>query len=250
MAIDGYIPRVRLTLEGGFQPTAVLEGSEATILVEVLDQSGQAADDGDISAVSWCLYIPSTGAYVNSRSAVRANNTITQSGAISNDETVTINGLAYTFKDTPAAIRHVQVGADDDETMDNLAATINLLDPLVTASYATPVLTIRARTPGVNGNSISLAKSATNLTIGGGGTALENGDDGVNAAGDATQRIPLLAADNIIVGAAAEGESELHVFRVVVKMTSGINDLDASALDTVIQELRFYVKNALTPAAP
>lgn len=249
MAVTGYIPRVRLTLEGGSSPQDVMEGSEASVFLEVLDQNGAAVTGADVTSVSWSLYDNETAAYINSRSATKSSQTVTQAGNLSPDDHLDINSLAYTAKATPTLPRQFAIGGTADATMTNLRNAINLYDPLTTASYATPTLTVEAKTPGTNGDSISLTKVASNLTLG--GANLAGGSNGVAATGSvASQRIPLLALDNVVQGAISQGERELHTFRAIVKFTSGINDLDGSAIDTVIAEFAYYVREPLVPAAP
>jgi len=50
---------------------------------------------------------------------------LTESGAISADDTVTVKGVTFTFKASPSAAGEVDLGADDDGSMANLAAAIN-----------------------------------------------------------------------------------------------------------------------------
>lgn len=250
MAVSGYIPRVAITLEGGNNEREIHEGSEATIRVRVLNQSGALVADVDVTDVAYALFNKADGAAINSQTAVKANGTVTQSGQVSENDTVTINGLVYTFKASPAAARDVDIGIDADGSMDNLEASVLLNDPLVTASYGTPTLTLTATTPGTNGNDITLAKTATNLTVS--GANLTSGTDGTDAGANvADQRFGLIAADNVISdGGVAEGASEAHVLRIIVKFVSGINDIDANALDTVIKDFEFNVRKSYTPVVP
>lgn len=250
MAVSGYIPRVEITLEGGKTEREIQQGSEATVRVRVLDQSGVLVNDADVSDVAFALFNKEDGAVINSREAVKASGTVTQTGNLTDGETVTINGLVYTARNSPSTAREFLIGAGADDTMGNLRDSINQNDPLVSASYASPTLTITALTPGLNGNDITLAESATNLTVS--GANLTGGTNGVDAGANvADQRFGLVDVDNTIVdGGLAEGVTERHILRVYVTFVSGMNDLDASAIDTVIKDYEFYVRKAYTPAAP
>lgn len=244
------LPKLSLRLEGD-QGGRVLEGSEATVLTRLITQSGSAVADADVVDVRYILFNKATLAYINSRSAVKASQTVTQSGNPAADDTVTINGLEYIFKASPTALtRQVLRTGVADTDMTALAAKINAMDPLVSAAYATPVLTVTARLPGVAGNSISLAESSSVLAVG--GAALAGGTDGVDTGSNvATQRIPLLALDNVIVDTSgvAEGEQETHVLRATVRFTASPLDMDGSAILVVTSDLEFKVERRRTLAA-
>lgn len=51
--------------------------------------------------------------------------TLTESGTISADDSVTVKGVTFVFKASPSTAGQVDVGSDDDESMANLAAAIN-----------------------------------------------------------------------------------------------------------------------------
>lgn len=249
MAISTF-PKLSLRLEGD-QGGRVLEGSEATVLARLLTESGSVVSNSDIVDVRYMLFNKETLAYINSRSGTKASQTVTQSGNPAADDTVTINGLVYTFKNSPTALtREVQRTGTADTDMAALATKINAMDPLVSASYSTPVLTVTARLPGVHGNSISLAESSSALAVG--GAALAGGTDGVDTGSNvASQRIPLLAADNVIVDTSGvgEGEQETHVLRVVVRFTASPLDMDGNAVAVVTGDLEFRVERKRTLAA-
>lgn len=123
--------------------------------------------------------------------AVAADGEITFSGVGADGDTVTIGGLVYTLKTTPAVARDVDIGGTATATAANLVAAITAgagsgtaygagttAHPDVTASSAAGVVTVTALTPGTTGNSITLAKSGTDIAVsgatltGGTGTAL------------------------------------------------------------------------------
>lgn len=110
----------------------------------------------------------------------KATGTLTFTTILNND-TFTVNGALYTFKDTPTAIRDVKRTAGDNNA-NALAANsaINTWEnrrlntqkpnaPAVVATVLTNVVTLTATTDGA-GNGISLVNSA-NATVAGNGTA-------------------------------------------------------------------------------
>ena len=110
-----------------------------------------------------------------------ASGTVTFSGAPSNNDTVTVNGVVYTFKTTPAAARDVAIGATSALAAEYLAAAINADPSLVgTGFYSTTtahttciasasgaVVTVYARAHGTAGNSFTLAESGSSTTVSG-----------------------------------------------------------------------------------
>jgi len=109
----------------------------------------------------------------------RATGNVTFGGLPVADETVTINGEVYTFKAARAAAFEVTIGADAEATADNLLAAINLdgngtYNP---TDAGVGVVTITAAAPGVAGNAVTLAESATNTTVS--GATLTGGVDAV-----------------------------------------------------------------------
>lgn len=116
----------------------------------------------------------------------KAAGTIVTSGTeLADGDTVTINGQAYRFKDTPAQAYDVKRnGTTAATTLENLIKAINatgtpgseyftgtLVHPTVQADAALTVtsttLTLRARTSGTAGNALTLAKSSAQLTVSG-----------------------------------------------------------------------------------
>lgn len=88
------------------------------------------------------------------------------------DDTVTIDGVVYTFKVAAAAAYQVTIGADADATLANLAATINgtnLLTPIAHPSVTATAnedetMTITARIAGLVGNGIATAEAGDDLS--------------------------------------------------------------------------------------
>lgn len=131
--------------------------------------------------------------------SVKASGTITISGGLPvANETVTVNGVVYTFKAAANVTlnTHVAIGADEDETGENLAAKINLVEGLgvaaVTAANNAGVVTVTAVADGTGGNAITLVEAATNVAVSGatlsGGTAT----GGIKSTTDLTGKALLL----------------------------------------------------------
>lgn len=111
--------------------------------------------------------------------AAKASGTFTGSTVVATN-TAIINGVTFTCVASGATGNQFNVGADDTETMANLATAINasataLIDGYVTASSALAVCTITADKPGINGNCMTI--SATGA-ITASGARLTAGDDG------------------------------------------------------------------------
>ena len=112
--------------------------------------------------------------------AVYATGTVTNStGVPTANDTVTIGGQVYTFKDTLAAAYDVKIGGTIAATMTSLGLAINatgvagtdyfagtLANLSVTSSAPTAgVNTLTAIYPGIAGNGVLLSKSGTNLAV-------------------------------------------------------------------------------------
>jgi len=102
------------------------------------------------------------------------------SGTIAADETITVAGKVYTFVAAPSAAGDVDLGADDDESLDNLAKAINLSGTagteydtdMVVNEHVTAVsvgdgatVNVIAKMPGVVGGFIPIAESTTGATV-------------------------------------------------------------------------------------
>lgn len=101
---------------------------------------------------------------------VRASGTATFAGNTSADDTISVAGTTFTYKATPASSTQIKIGTDAAATIANTARVIRAhptVGPLVECSYTATVLTIKAEAYGTSGNSIALAKSATNITVSG-----------------------------------------------------------------------------------
>lgn len=103
----------------------------------------------------------------------QASGTITVTTVVpSNGDTLTINGVAFTFKTVPVSNRDIEIGADLNGTATNIAAKLEAsTDPRVNiANYtaSTAAVTVSYINTGVEGNSFTLATSnAVNLVLSG-----------------------------------------------------------------------------------
>ncbi len=122
-----------------------------------------------------------------------ATQTVTFSTAAAADaDTVTINGRVYTFKTAlTGAADEVLRGADFTASATNLQSAVNagpgvgttyglgtVANAYALATRSAGVVTLIARDPGDEGNSLTLAKSGTNIAVG--GATFAGGDDDVD----------------------------------------------------------------------
>jgi len=114
--------------------------------------------------------------------AIAATGTLTFNAQPADDDTVTINGVAITFKASGATGNQVNKGGNAAGTAQALKDFINAHPGtlLVSASGSSNVLTLTAVTAGTGGNSITLAKSGTNPALS--GATLSGGSNGTSTA--------------------------------------------------------------------
>lgn len=165
--------------------------------------------------------IASGGAYAT------GNVTLTVA-APSADETVTINGIVFTFKAAPVAQNEVLIGTDHQDSGDNLADAINdSIDPLVSritaSSNGAGVVTITADDYGTAGNAITLAKSGTNIAVS--GANLAGGTDPTKKKVEVTRAIStslLSLAKKLVLHPQALGPTDrTEDFIIPLAMTPG-----------------------------
>lgn len=113
--------------------------------------------------------------------------TVTFTGLPTADDTVDIGSETYVFKALAAVPFEVTIGADADETGDNLVTAITADSTLVTGSNLAGVVTVTAILPGDVGNYV-LAEDADNTAVDGmvGGTDLPGDPFDVTVGTDAT----------------------------------------------------------------
>lgn len=112
--------------------------------------------------------------------AAKASGTFTGTSVVATDA-ISINGVTFTAVANGATGNQFNIGADDDETMENLAAAINasvtaLVSGYVTAEAAGDVVTVTAVEPGILGNCITI--ESADATIVASGARLTGGDQG------------------------------------------------------------------------
>lgn len=117
------------------------------------------------------------------------------SGNISADDTVTLGDQTYTFKADPSSANEVDVGSDEDTSINNLVAAINLGSGsgsaydgdtvrnayfTATADTENDRIDLKARYPGDWVNGVHLAVSGANLSVEGSSTVFGDvsGTDG------------------------------------------------------------------------
>ncbi len=143
----------------------------------------------------------------NPSPGVRATGTITLDTNPAAADTVTINSTVVTFVTDPPTGNQVLIGADANATAAALqvflAASVNAGLAACTYSTTTNVTTITAKLYGIAGNSYTLAKSSTHITVSGSGT-LEDGvaADTLTVNGTALKFVPVSPGSNeILIGA-------------------------------------------------
>jgi len=167
---------------------------------------------------------------------VAASRTGTFTGNPANNETVTVDGIVYTFKTalTPAA-NEVLIGASASEDASNLADAImaspgtvgvkygggTVAHSTCRASAAAGVITITARQPGSLGNTIVLAEALTNFTWA--GTNLTGGiSDLCEVLGINVLEISATAANSVITNL---GLSDVEVGRAAAGWTASLEKI-------------------------
>lgn len=103
--------------------------------------------------------------------AVAASGTFTLDTVIATDA-ISISGVTFTAVASGATGNQFNVGADDTETAENLAAAINasvtaLVTGVVTATSADEVVTVSAVTKGLSGNAITIESADATITASG-----------------------------------------------------------------------------------
>lgn len=102
-----------------------------------------------------------------------ASGTITFSAQPAAESTITINGIAFTFKASGAAGNEIDIGATLSDTIDAIVTALNAsvetaVDDATYAKSGTTILTITHDTAGLGGNAFTLAAAAaSNGTVSG-----------------------------------------------------------------------------------
>lgn len=173
--------------------TAIIDESPFARAVTALGHAARYAPDdaapGDYKTVNQAFPRDDTGVEAP---YIAASNVLTLTANFANGETVSVDGTTYTmesvFSDTADS---VLIGADANESIDNLVAAINgdagegtLYGTGTTASANTSAnnidndqLKVSADTPGTAGNAIVIGETAANASWASGATTLVGGLD-------------------------------------------------------------------------
>lgn len=152
---------------------------------------------------------------------VKASGTITFTGLPVADETITVRGVAYTFKASAASATEITIGADATETAENTVAKITANDALLDAINVAGLVTISAAETGAYGNAYALAEAATNTAVS--GANLTGGVDAVTITGDGVDSL----------GAALPAAAKIHGILVLCtagSVTAAITTLEKSTV--------------------
>lgn len=141
--------------------TALNLNGVASIITSALSGAGTAVWTGS----QFEIISGTTGA------GVQASGNITLTGNPSDGDTVTVNGIVVTFKASSPSGNQVLIGASADDTAVNLNTFLNAsVSPnIAQASYsvASGVVSVLFKQVGTTGNSFTLAKSGSNISISG-----------------------------------------------------------------------------------
>lgn len=183
-----------------------------------------------------------TGAATGDVTGVKAAGTITFSGLPVADETVTVNGVVFTFKATATTSTEITIGADANETASNAAGKIDAYNAEVDAVAVGAVVTVSAENTGTYGNAYTLAEAATNTTVS--GATLSGGVDAVIISGDGVDYLgaALATAAKIhgLLVYAPSGSAEVAVSGVLlspVTSTGGVQVWDTAGRTDLIANL-------------
>lgn len=167
------------------------------------------------------------------KAAVVASGTATISAGLAAGEKVTVAGVDFVAVASGATGNQFNVGANENAAAANLAAAITAcatypIQQLVEATASNNVVTVNARTGGVAGNAITLAKTGSHVSVS--GAALANGAD---AAWTATPGNSVLKAIRRLmsvedVGAYYTGSGAAPVYHPGV-MTAGGHEIITGA---------------------
>lgn len=125
----------------------------------------------------------------------KASGVLTVTGNFSANDTVIVGGVTYKFETTTAAANDIDVGADAETSLANLAAAINgdgegdgtdyhagtSTVPAVVATSTATTLTITARMGGSDGNNVEFREGVDGGTTFSITTAMANGSGGALA---------------------------------------------------------------------
>lgn len=198
--------------------SAGLEGNRITIAASAATASGTnltGGVEGNLTTTRTSV-IGSVGDNIlRQSSGTRASAAFTFGGNAADAETVTVNGVLFTFRSTAnltGAANEVEVGGSANASAANLTAAINAstsdgAKKVVASDNGAGVVTIYADAVGTDGNNIAIAEATANVTVPAAGT-LSGGQSindigGSKAYGTYTFTSQVTTADTITVGGVA-----------------------------------------------
>lgn len=179
---------VSVAAAGGHMPASALQASKILGVIDarLVDAASGGAVKDDVAATA----------------------TVVFTGAVTADETIVIGSVTYTAKAAPSAANEFDVGASAALQAQALEDAINalgdsegsgtLVNPEVTCTVDTATVTITARVPGTDGNSLTLTNGLSNATE----TAFAGGVDGSaarRARQKATATAVAVAGDTVVI---------------------------------------------------
>ncbi len=192
---------------------------------QVLSSSAAAANSSAVGSSTTLVRLVTTTAvhFTTGRAAaVKASGFIDFSGQPSPNDTITINGVVFTFKASGATGNEVDIGVDLAATLTATAAVLNASVngsvSVATYSAVTGRLKVLHDTAGAAGNAFTLAKSGTNMTVT--GSTLSGGAD----AAVATTSDPILPVDGEILLPITPGH-RVSVIRVTADGKVSVTEL-------------------------
>lgn len=170
---------------------------------------------------------------------VRATNTIQLTGQPSPADTVTVNSALITFVGSSPGANQVLIGADATATLANLLvflqASVNVNIALSTYSSVGDTITATALLYSTAGNSYTLAKSGSNITIGGANFSGGVNPDTLTVNGTAFTFVPGTPTGNQIqVGATALLTAVNINTRLNASVVSGVAEADYSVSSLIV----------------
>lgn len=200
--------------------------------------------------------------------AAQGTLTITDGQNAGNGETVSIDGVVYTFQTTLTEVaNNVLIGADDDASCANLVAAINrsagagttyakltVAHTTVTAAASTNTCIVTAQVKGVNGNNIAVSEDMAQGAwdaIKLGTTTAGAGDANVVglAIGDAIESVLQIDGTSGIPTAELSGEASVGAAVEAKGTLTIVNGQNAVAAETVTIGTTVYTWDAAPSAA-
>ena len=165
-----------ITIDGSAETLTGLNFTAQTTLNGVASVIQSALTSGQLCAWNGTNFTITSG---TTGSGTAASGTATLSGTLTANDTLTINGRTLTFVASSPAAHQVLIGASAAQTAANLQAYLMSAAALadtdlnvcnystVYTSSSSAILTITYNAVGTAGNSIAVAKSSTEITLGG-----------------------------------------------------------------------------------